>query len=57
MSLFLLPRNLLRETLTESLNTRALGGYVKQMREETEKFKITDKNCLDREQYWKMKLK
>ena len=29
------------------------GGYVKQMREETEKLKITDKNCLDREQYGK----
>ena len=27
------------------------GGYVKQMREETEKLKITDKNCMDREQY------
>ena len=30
---------------------KSVGGYVKQMREETEKLKITDKNCLDREQY------
>ena len=28
-------------------------GYVKQMREETEKLKMTDKNCPDREQYGK----
>ena len=28
---------------------KSLGGYVKQMREETEKLKIADKNCLDRE--------
>ena len=32
------------------LNKR-VGGYVKQMSEETEKLKITDKNYLDREQY------
>ena len=30
---------------------KSVGGYVKQMREETEKLKITDKNCLDKEQY------
>ena len=29
------------------------GGYVKQMREETEKLKVTDKNCLDRQNYEK----
>ena len=35
------------------MNTK-VEGYVKQMREEeTEKLKITDKNCLDREQYGK----
>ena len=40
----------------------SVGGYVKQMRDEIEKLKITDKNCLDREQYrnksrflWKIK--
>ena len=32
---------------------KSVGGYVKQMREETEKLKITDKNCLGREQYGK----
>ena len=32
---------------------KCVGGYVKEMREETEKLKITDKNCLDREQYGK----
>ena len=32
---------------------KSVRGYVKQMREETEKLKITDKNCLDREQYGK----
>ena len=31
----------------------SLGGYVKKMREETEKFKMTDKNSLDGEQYGK----
>ena len=30
---------------------KSVGGYVKQMREETEKLKITDENCLDREQH------
>ena len=29
---------------------KSVGGYVKQMREEAEKFKITDKNCLHREE-------
>ena len=32
---------------------KSVGGYVKQMREETEKLKITDKNGLDREKYGK----
>ena len=32
---------------------KSVGGYVNQMREKTEKLKITDKNCLDREQYGK----
>ena len=32
---------------------KSVRGYVKQMRKETEKLKITDENCLDREQYGK----
>ena len=32
---------------------KSVWGYVKQMREKTEKIKITDKTCLDREQYGK----
>ena len=33
---------------------KSVGGYVKKkMREETEKLKIIDKNCLAREQYGK----
>ena len=32
---------------------KSVGGYVKLMREEREKLKITDKNCMDREQYGK----
>ena len=32
---------------------KSVWGYVKEMREETEKLKITDNNCLDREQYEK----
>ena len=28
---------------------KSAGGHVKQRREETEKLKIIDKNCLDRE--------
>ena len=32
---------------------KSVGGYAKQMREETEELKITDKNCLDRENYGK----
>ena len=32
---------------------KSVRGYAKQMREETDKLKITDKNCLDREQYGK----
>ena len=27
---------------------KSVGGYVKQMREETKKIKITDKNCLEK---------
>ena len=36
---------------------KSVRGYVKQMREETEKLKMTDKNCPDREQYGKKILK
>ena len=32
---------------------KSVGGYVKQMREKTEKLKITDNNCLDRKKYGK----
>ena len=32
---------------------KSVGGYVKQMREETEKLKIWAKNCLDRKLYEK----
>ena len=32
---------------------KRVGGYVEQLREETEKLKITDRNCLDTEQYGK----